>query len=140
MKSLQEPIISMEKSDFVRLKHMLEAAYICLQFGGGRMRIDFERDQMLSFAVIRALEIFGEAASRVSNEFQKAHPQITWRAIIGMRNRLIHAYFDVDYDVVWEAINSEIPQIIPVLESRKRVPLNILQNQLVKTHSLIPNH
>lgn len=71
---------------------------------------------MLSFAVIRALEIFGEAASRISNEFQKAHPHIPWRAIVGMRNRLIHAYFDIDYDVVWEAIGSEIPKIIPELE------------------------
>jgi uncharacterized protein with HEPN domain len=106
----------MEKSDFVRLKHMLEAAYACIRFCSGKVQIDFETDQMLSFAVIRALEVFGEAASRVSNEFQKAHPHIPWRAIIGMRNRLIHAYFDIDYDVVWEAISHEIPQIIPELE------------------------
>jgi hypothetical protein len=64
----------MDKNDSVRLKHMFEAAHACLQFGAGRERKDFEKDQMLSFAVIRALEIFGEAASRVSNEFQKAHP------------------------------------------------------------------
>lgn len=71
---------------------------------------------MLSFAVIRALEIFGEAASRVSSQFQKEHSQIPWRAIVGMRNRLIHAYFDIDYDVVWEAITKEIPGIMPELE------------------------
>jgi uncharacterized protein with HEPN domain len=71
---------------------------------------------MVSFAIIRALEIFGEAASRMSNKFQKAHPHFPWRAIVGMRNRLIHAYFDIDYDVVWEAISSEIPKIIPELE------------------------
>jgi len=70
---------------------------------------------MLSFAVIRALEIFGEAASRMSNGFQKANPHIPWRAIVGMRNRLIHVYFDIDYGVVWEAISSEIPNIIPEL-------------------------
>lgn len=106
----------MEQSDSVRLKHMLEAAQTCLQFGANRVRIDFETDQMLSFAVIRALEVFGEAASRISNEFQKKHTHIPWRAIIGMRNRLIHAYFDIDYDVVWNAINNEIPRIIPELE------------------------
>ncbi len=106
----------MEKSDFVRLKHMLEAARICLHFGAGKVRIDLETDRMLSFAIIRALEIFGEAASKISNKFQKSHPHIPWRAIVGMRNRLIHAYFDIDYDVVWEAINSEIPNIIPELE------------------------
>ncbi len=106
----------MEKSDSVRLKHMLEAAHTCLQFGAGRERIDFETDQMLVFAIIRALEVFGEAASRVSNEFQQAQSHIPWRAIVGMRNRLIHVYFDIDYDVVWEAISHEIPQIIPELE------------------------
>lgn len=88
----------MEKSDSVRLKHMLEAARTSLRFGAGKVRGDFERDQMLSFAVIRALEIFGEAASRVSNQFQKKHPHIPWRAIVGMRNRLIHVYFDIDCD------------------------------------------
>jgi uncharacterized protein with HEPN domain len=70
----------------------------------GRERIDFETDQMLVFAVIRALEIFGEAASKVSNEFQQAHSHIPWHAIVGMRNRLIHVYFDIDHDVVWKAI------------------------------------
>lgn len=79
---------------------MLEAARTCMQFSESKVRIDFEKDQMLSFAVIRALEIFGEASSKISNEFQKAHPHIPWRAIVGMRNRLIHAYFDIDYDVV----------------------------------------
>ena len=59
----------MEKSDFIRIKHMLEAAQACLRFGAKKARIDFETDQMLSFAVIRALEVFGEAASRVSNKF-----------------------------------------------------------------------
>lgn len=106
----------MQKSDLIRLKHMLEAAYTCLQFGKGKTCVDFVSDQMLSFAVIRALEIFGEAASRVSNEFQKTHSHIPWRAIVGMRNRLIHVYFDIDYDVVWKAISIEIPQIIPKLE------------------------
>lgn len=106
----------MEKSDSIRLKHMLEAARTCLQFGAGRIRRDLEIDQMLFFAVIRALEIFGEAASRVSSQFQKKHSRIPWRAIVGMRNRLIHAYFDIDYDVVWEALTNEIPGIIPELE------------------------
>lgn len=105
----------MEKNDFIRLKHMLEAAQTCLGFSAGKVRIDFEKDQMLSFAVIRALEIFGEAASRISSDFQKANPNIPWRAIIGMRNRLIHAYFDLDYDILWEAISNEIPKIIPEL-------------------------
>lgn len=61
----------MEKNDFVRLKHMLEAAYVCLQFANDKKREDLEKDQMLSFAIIRALEIFGEAAASISKQFQK---------------------------------------------------------------------
>ena len=106
----------MVKNDLVRLKHMLEAAYICLEFAHNRKRVDFENDKMLSFAIIRALEIFGEAASNISKPFQMKHPTIQWRAITGMRNRLIHAYFDIDYDIVWQALTNEIPKIIPQLE------------------------
>lgn len=90
----------MAKNDFVRLKHMLEAAYICQQFANNKEREDLESDKMLSFAIIRALEIFGEAAANVSKQFQLNHPKIQWRAITGMRNRLIHVYFDIDYDIV----------------------------------------
>ena|ERR1700722_205271 len=106
----------MAKNDSVRLKHMLEAAYICLEFVGNKNRVDFENDKMLCFAVIRALEIFGEAASHISKSFQSKHPMIQWRAITGMRNRLIHAYFDIDYDIVWQALTYEIPKLIPELE------------------------
>lgn len=107
----------MEKKDFTRLKHMLEAANSCLQFADNKKREDLENDKMFSFAVIRALEIFGEAAANISKHFQKKHSQIEWRDITGMRNRLIHAYFDIDYDIVWEAIRYEIPKIIPHLEN-----------------------
>lgn len=106
----------MAKKDSTRLKHMLEAAETCLQFVNNKKRNDLEKDQILSFAVIRALEIFGEAAANISKQFQSKHPKIQWRAIIGMRNRLIHAYFDIDYDIVWEALQHEIPQIIPEIK------------------------
>jgi uncharacterized protein with HEPN domain len=106
----------MAKNDLARLKHMLEAAQVCLQFAANKQRIDFENDKMLAFAVIRALEIFGEAAANISKPIQLKYPKIQWRAIIGMRNRLIHAYFNIDYDIVWEALRHEIPKIIPQLE------------------------
>ena len=106
----------MAKSDFVRLRHMLEAAQICLNFVADKKRRDLENDKMLSFAVVRALEIFGEAAAHISKSFQLKHPKIEWKAIVGMRNRLIHAYFDIDFDIVWEALQYEIPKIIPQLE------------------------
>lgn len=106
----------MAKSDFARLKHMLEAANMCLDFLEKKTRTEFESNRMIIFATIRALEIFGEAAANISRPFQKRHPHIPWKSIIGMRNRLIHAYFDIDYDIVWQAVKVEIPKIIPEIE------------------------
>ncbi len=80
----------MAKNDFARLKHMLEAANLCLEFAHNKKRKDFENDKMLCFAAIRALEIYGEAAANISKPLQLKYPEIKWRAIIGMRNRLIH--------------------------------------------------
>lgn len=106
----------MAKKDFVRLKHMQEAAQICLQFTQNINRKHFEKDKILCFAVIRALEILGEAAANVSKSFQLKHPKIQWRAIVGMRNRLIHAYFDIDYDIVWQALSVEVPKLAHQVE------------------------
>ena len=78
----------------------------------GRSRADLDTDRMLLFAVIRAIEVVGEAASKLSEEFRAAHPSIPWRAIIGMRNRLIHAYFDIDTETVWETTTQELPPIL----------------------------
>ena len=70
---------------------------------------------MLLFAVVRAVEIFGEAASKVSDETRAAQSAIPWKAIIGMRNRLVHAYFDINTQLVWESATVEIPAILPEL-------------------------
>jgi uncharacterized protein with HEPN domain len=77
--------------DKVRLKHMLEAARDALSFASGRTRQDLETDKMLTFALIRCVEIIGEAATRLTPEFREQHPLLPWGDIIGMRNRLIHA-------------------------------------------------
>jgi len=78
----------------------------------GRSRADLDSDRMLLFAVVRAIEVVGEAASKLSEEFRAAHPGIPWRAIVGMRNRLIHAYFDIDTETVWETTTQELPPIL----------------------------
>lgn len=107
----------MVKNDFERLNHMLDAAQYSLEFIKGKTRKELETNQMLSFAIVRALEIVGEAASQVSKSYQSKHPQIEWRAIIGMRNRLIHAYFNIDYDIVWQAAKKEIPTLIKQIKA-----------------------
>lgn len=106
----------MVKDNFVRIKHMLDAAHAICRFIQKSERRNLESDLMLSSALIRQLEILGEAASGVSKDFREAHSNIPWHKIIGMRNRLIHAYFDVNLDIIWNAATIEIPKIIPEIE------------------------
>ena len=96
---------------------MIEAAERAVQFVMGRQCTDLDEDHMLLFALVRAIEILGEAASRLSTEMREAHPDIPWPAIIGMRNRLIHAYFDINTEIVWQTVAQEIPALLPQLRA-----------------------
>ena len=96
---------------------MIEAAEACARFVDGRGRTDLETDLMLRFALVRAAEVFGEAASKVSPETRRSTPTVPWREIVAMRNRLIHAYFDVDHDVLWKAATEEIPPLLITLRA-----------------------
>jgi uncharacterized protein with HEPN domain len=91
---------------------MADGMASAMRFSGGKNRNDFENDEMLLFAVVRAVEVVGEAASRTTSELRIAHPQIPWVAVIGMRNRLIHAYFDVDVDIVWSTVTQALPPLL----------------------------
>jgi uncharacterized protein with HEPN domain len=105
----------MRDDDRVRLLHMLEATETLAQFLSGRSRGDLDQDRMLLFAVIHAIEILGEAASKISQEARAATPQIPWASIVSMRNRLIHGYFDIDPTIVWKTATVEIPALVPLL-------------------------
>lgn len=96
---------------------MLDASQVAYGFIQNKQKQDLEKDIMLSSALLRQLEIVGEAASSISHDFRGRYPEIPWHKIIGMRNRLIHAYFDVDPEIVWSAVTIEIPKIIPLLQS-----------------------
>jgi uncharacterized protein with HEPN domain len=98
--------------DRVRLLHMIEACESVQRFIQGRSRLDFESDQMLLFAVVRAVEVLGEAAGNVSEDTRSACPEIPWPEITNMRNRLIHGYFDIDIDIVWNTASIEIPALL----------------------------
>ena len=82
----------MRPEDAIRIRHMIDAAEITQRFIAGRQRGDLDGNQMLLFALVRAVEIIGEAASRVTPETRSASPNVPWPAIVAMRNRLIHAY------------------------------------------------
>lgn len=86
----------MKNDDDIRLRHMLDAATEALRFTSGRQREDLEADRQLTWALIKAIEIIGEAAGQLSEETKTEHSNIPWRDIIGMRNRLVHAYFDIN--------------------------------------------
>ncbi len=90
---------------------MLDAAKEAMEFCEGKTRSDLESDRKLTLAVLKELEIIGEAATRVTEETRKRWPGIPWEDIVGMRNRLIHGYFDVNYDIVWRTIMDDIPQL-----------------------------
>lgn len=70
---------------------------------------------MLLFAVVRAVEVLGEAASRVSDETRRAAPAIPWHAIVGMRHRLVHGYFDINTEILWNTVAAELPALLPEL-------------------------
>lgn len=101
----------MENRDTIRLKHMLDSATAILRFIDGKTRKHLNSDRMFSNAVIRELEVLGEAANHISKPTQKSFPELPWKQLIAMRNILIHAYFDVDYDVIWETVNNDLPPL-----------------------------
>ncbi len=104
------------RDDLVRLRHMLDAAHKARRFVQGRERSDLETDEMLSLAIVRLLEIVGEAATQVSEPVQAALRGIPWRQMTGARNRLIHGYFDVDLDIIWAILQDDLPPLIAQLE------------------------
>jgi len=106
----------MRKDDRVRLQHMLDAANEALTFIQGKNRADLDIDRMLVLSLIRELEIIGEAASKISAETRSQNTSIPWQDISGMRNRLIHAYFDVDLDTVWSTVRRDLPTLTAELE------------------------
>lgn len=99
------------------LADMLLAARNAVEFSRGLTQQKLEQDALHQNAVMKAVEIIGEAASRLSIETKKEFPEIEWDKIIGMRHRLVHGYFAVDYDVLWDVVHNDLPKLIPQLEA-----------------------
>lgn len=107
----------MPSADAIRLRHMQESVALTLKMARGRKRQDLTNDPMLAMALTRCLEILGEAASKLSDEARLGSPGIPCAKMISMRNRLIHAYFDVDLDIVWTTVSEDLPPLLPILEA-----------------------
>lgn len=106
----------MRKEDRVRLRHMLDAARQAVEFSEGRNREDLDADSMLVLALMKAIEIVGEAGNQISATTQKQLPSIPWLDIIGMRHRLVHSYFDINLDILWQTVQQDLPALITKLD------------------------
>ena len=104
------------RRDETYLLDILIAANKALKFVEGIDRNKFEDDEIIQNAIMRPLEIIGEASARVSKEFRKAHAEIPWREMVGLRNRLIHEYSRVDFGAVWDTIHKDLPKRIRIIE------------------------
>ena len=106
----------MLKADEVRLSHMLDAASEAVKSARGRSREDLDRDKVWALGLVKCVEIIGEAAGKVSDETRAKLPQIPWAPIVGMRNRLVHAYFELDLEQVWKTVTEDLPPLIAELK------------------------
>ncbi|MCH7987995.1 MAG: DUF86 domain-containing protein [Planctomycetes bacterium] len=93
------------------LRHILDEADFLLQQSQGLDKEKFLQDETLKRAFARSIEVIGEASKQLSTEIRDRYPQIEWRAVSGMRNRLIHSYFSIDYEIVWDVVDNKIPDL-----------------------------
>ena len=105
------------QDDEARLHDILDYAHRAVDAVRERSRSDLDRDVILAAALERFLEIIGEAASRLSEERKGLTPNVPWRQMVGMRNRLIHGYGAVDLDILWNVVRDDLPHLITILES-----------------------
>jgi len=106
----------LSREDEVRLRHMLDHAREAIAFAAGKTRVDLQHDRLLQLGLVRLIEIIGEAAARVSKVAQAAHPAVPWPQIVATRNRLIHGYDFVDYDILWQTLQDDLPGLVRELE------------------------
>lgn len=115
--------MSFEPLDYLR--HMLAEADFLISESQNLTIAEFKSDAKLQRAFIRSLEVIGEAAKNIPASFRAQYPDIDWRAMAGMRDRLIHGYFGVDYDLIWAVAVERVPElrrrIVAILEARDQV-------------------
>jgi len=101
----------MIKSDSAYIEHILDCIRKINEFSQGISLKEFRKNELVQDAIIRNIEIIGEASKKISNDTKQTYYKIPWREIAGMRDKLIHDYLGVDFDVVWKTIKNDIPDL-----------------------------
>lgn len=107
----------MNERDANRLRDMLDAARNAIAFAEGKSRQSLDDNLMFAYALVRAVEIVGEAATKITDATRDSYPEIPWKNIIGMRNRIVHDYNNVDDDILWKVVTDNLPPLITQIES-----------------------
>ena len=97
--------------DIIRLEHIIQAIERIKRYTLGKRFDDLVKDDMMYYAVVKNIEIIGEAANLLKNEFKSEHPDTQWKLITGMRNYIVHEYYQVDNTVIWDVIQNDLPYL-----------------------------
>lgn len=97
--------------DELYVKHILEAIEKVEKFVGNSSFDDFKNNEQLQSAVVREISVIGEAAKKLSEDFKKSKPIIPWKDVVGMRDKLVHDYFEIDINMVWKTIQENLPDL-----------------------------
>ena len=106
----------MRKSDSVRVQHMLDSARLAIKLASERCRADLDDDVMLRLSLVKLVEIVGEAARQVTQEGRAGFPGVPWEDVVGTRNRLVHAYYDINLEILWQTVQEDLPELVALLE------------------------
>lgn len=104
------------RDDAARLLDMLLACRSAQSFVVGMSRDEFVADEKTQASVCMKLEVVGEAARAVSEEFKQSHPEIEWGPIVSLRHRIVHEYFRIDAKLIWQIVQHDVPQLIRILQ------------------------
>jgi uncharacterized protein with HEPN domain len=102
----------MQRDDSVYVRQMIDLARKAITKVAGKTRADFDGDEDLRYVLLHLVQIVGEAARRVSQEFQRRHLEIPWSDVIGMRHKIVHDYMDINERLLWEVVTTELPPLI----------------------------